>query len=114
MGQSAENRIEPRQVCESRLFAQITSCSETELVGTTFSCHTQDVSAGGLCITSENYVPEGAKLDLWVENGARPGKYFLTSDVRWVAPMEGSRCAMGLALQESPTTDIELWRQDHH
>ena len=113
MGQTAERRIEERQPCQSRLFVQITACDEPDLVGTTFSCHTQDVSPGGLCITSEAYVPAGAKLDLWVENGLRPGKYFLTGDVRWVAPLDGSRCALGLELQESPTTDIELWRQDH-
>jgi Tfp pilus assembly protein PilZ len=114
MNESAERRMEQRLARQDRLFAQITSCAETDLVGTTFSCYTQDVSAGGLCITSEAYIPSDAKLDLWVENSSRPGKYFLTSDVRWVAPMQGSQCAVGLELQPSPTTDIELWRQDHH
>lgn len=113
MGNGAERRVERRQAQESRLFVQITACPEPDLVGTTFSCHTEDVSPGGLRITSEAHVPQGAKLDLWVENATRPGKYFLTSDVRWVAPLDSGRCAMGLALQESPTTDIDLWRMDH-
>ena len=113
MNQSAERRMEMRRPSQNRLFAQITSCSDTDLIGTTFSCFTEDVSYGGLCITSETRIPEGAKLDLWVENTVRPGKYFLTSDVRWVAPLADSRCALGLELQASPTTDIDLWRQDH-
>ena len=114
MGQSAERREELREACQSRLFVQVTSCPETDLIGATFSCHTEDVSAGGLRISSDAQVPAGAKLDLWVEKSNRPGKYFLTSDVRWVAPNERGRCEMGLALMESPTTDIELWRRDHH
>ena len=113
MGRTAERRVEERQPCQSRLFIQITACAEADLVGTTFSCHSQDVSSDGMCITSEAFVPAGAKLDLWVENDTRPGKYFLTSDVRWVAPMDGNRCCIGLELQESPTTDLELWRRDH-
>lgn len=113
MGQTAERRDEDRMPCQSRLFVQITASEETDLVGTTFSCHTQDVSTGGLCITSEAYIPSGAKLDLWVENSTRPGKYFLTSDVRWVEALEGERYMLGLELRESPTTDIDLWREDH-
>ena len=114
MGQSAERRIEYRQACEDRLFVQVTSCNEPDLVGVTFSCKAIDVSSGGLCISSESYVPEGAKLDLWVENSTRPGKYFLTSDVRWVeAGSNGAGCQLGIELHESPTTDIDQWRQDH-
>lgn len=114
MNEVAERRIEQRQPREDRLFAQVTSCSEADLVGATFSCHTQDVSTGGLCITTDEFIPEGAKLDLWIENSRRPGKYFLTGDVRWSVTIEGARCAMGLELQASPTTDIETWRRDHH
>ncbi len=113
MSGTAERRLEARQASESRLFVQITACADTDLIGTTFSCHTQDVSAGGLRILSEAHVPQGAKLDLWVENALRPGKYFLTSDVRWVETLDTGDCSMGLVLQESPTTDIELWRMDH-
>ena len=102
MGRTAERRVEERQPCQSRLFIQITACAEADLVGTTFSCHSQDVSSDGMCITSEAFVPVGAKLDLWVENDTRPGKYFLTSDVRWVAPMDGNRCCIGLGITGKP------------
>lgn len=114
MSQAAERRIEYRAACDARLFAQITSSSEPDLIGTTFSCRAIDVSAGGLCLSSESFVPEGSKLDIWVENDSRPGKYFLTSDVRWVDTSgDTGGCTVGVELHESPTTDIDQWRQDH-
>ena len=113
MAQGAERRIESRETCEDRLFAQITACGRSDLIGTTFSCRASDASSSGLCLTSDVQIPAGAKLDLWIENSSRPGKYFLTSDVRWVETLTEGGCAIGVELQENPTTDINQWRQCH-
>lgn len=113
MNQGAERRIEVRSMSGERLFAQVTACDSQDLVGTTFSCSALDVSAGGLRIESDATIPEGSKLDLWVDSSYRPGKYFLTSDVRWSESSANGGCSMGIELLESPTTDIDQWRMDH-
>ena len=113
MNQRAERRIETRTASSVRLFVQVTSSHEQHLTGATFSCYALDVSSGGLRIASEAPIPEGSKLDLWVESSRRPGKYFLTSNVCWTEAAENGDCLMGLELMESPTTDIDQWRLDH-
>ncbi len=113
MNQGAERRIETRMASTERLFVQVTASAEKDLVGATFSCSALDVSAGGLRIVSEAPIPEGSKLDLWVDSTRRPGKYFLTSDVRWSEAVVNGDCFMGIELLESPTTDIDQWRLDH-
>lgn len=113
MNQSAERRTEERTASSERLFVQVTSSDEKHLVGATFSCYALDVSAGGLRIVSEAPIPEGSKLDIWVDRPRRPGKYFLTSDVRWSEASNEGDCFMGIELQDSPTTDFHLWRADH-
>ncbi len=113
MTQSAERRIEVRRNSSERLFVQITACDEQHLIGATFSCKALDVSIGGLRILSEAPIPDGSKLDLWVDSSRRPGKYFLTSDVRWSHEEKNGECSIGVELLESPTTDIQQWRQDN-
>ncbi|MFT7243334.1 MAG: hypothetical protein ACI82A_000677 [Candidatus Azotimanducaceae bacterium] len=113
MKQGAERRIETRTISSERLFVQVTSSEEKHLIGATFSCYSLDVSSGGLRIASEAPIPEGSKLDLWIESSRRPGKYFLTSNVRWSEAAANGDCFMGIELIESPTTDIDQWRLDH-
>jgi hypothetical protein len=113
MSPNAERRVDERTVSSERLFVQVTASEEPDLVGATFSCYALDVSASGLRIVSEAPIPEGSKLDLWVDSTRRPGKYFLTSDVRWTQASNDGDCFMGIELQESPTTDFHQWRADH-
>jgi hypothetical protein len=107
-----EQRLENRQGCDERLLVQIVESDNPELVGTTLSCRTLDVSSGGLRVTTDKEVPIGCQLDLWIDNASRPGKFFLTSDVRWV-----SRCTqdpgfeIGVALHDGAATDIKEWRR---
>ncbi|MEX2489634.1 MAG: PilZ domain-containing protein [Pseudomonadales bacterium] len=106
-----ENRKEYRKLTTERLFLQIVECpADPELVGTTLSCRTVDVSSGGLRIQSKDHIPEGCQLDLWVDNSARPGKFFLTSHVRWIRTVDG-QYEIGVALHNGSATDIEDWRQ---
>lgn len=113
MSQSAERRIQNRRKSSERLFVQITACVEQDMVGATFSCTAQDVSATGLRILCEAPIPNGSKLDLWVDSRLRPGKYFLTSDVRWTQEEKNGECSIGIELLDSPTTDFQQWRQDN-
>lgn len=113
MSQTAERRVDTRTASNERLFVQVTSSEEQHLVGATFSCYALDVSSSGLRIASEAPIPEGSKIDLWVESSRRPGKYFLTSNVCWSEAASNGDCFMGIELIESPTTDIDQWRLDH-
>lgn len=106
-----ESRKENRKSTTERLFLQVVECpADPELVGTTLSCRSVDVSCGGLRIESNSYIPEGCQLDLWVDNSARPGKFFLTSHVRWLRTVDG-QYEIGVALHNGSATDIEDWRQ---
>lgn len=109
----AERRREFRAQSNERLFVQITACETPELIGTTISCRVLDVSAEGMRISSDAVIPRGCKLDIWIDNAAQPGKYFLTSDVRWSEIGSDGKCYLGIQLQEGATTDIEDWRRAH-
>jgi hypothetical protein len=107
-----EKRREFRRESNERLFIQIVSCADEELVGTTISCEALDVSASGLRIVAEAAIPAGSQLDLWVDNSAGPGKFFLSSNVRWSHAVDKGFQA-GVELHDGATTDIEEWREMH-
>jgi hypothetical protein len=112
----AEQRQFKRRASSDRLFAQIVSCDEQpDLVGSTISCCARNVSAGGLRIQCYEYIPQGSQLDLWVDINSRPGKFFLTSDVRWVSKNIDAKYSfdLGVELHEGAATDIEEWRHIH-
>ena len=101
---------------KDKLFVQIVACEDRPiLVGSTVSCIAVDVSAGGIGIRSYKYIPKGSQLDLWVDIHSRPGKFFLTSDVRWIADKSDSHHSyqLGVALYDGAATDLEEWRQIH-
>jgi hypothetical protein len=113
---SEEKRQYKRVASNERLFAQIVACEDRpNLVGSTISCKAMDVSAGGMRIKSYQYIPKGSQLDLWVDIRSRPGKFFLTSDVRWVTEKSDSHHGfqLGVALHEGAATDFEEWRSIH-
>lgn len=105
-----DQRREDRRTSNERLFIQIVECSDNDLVGTTLSCHALDISSGGLRVRTDRFVPVGCHLDLWIDNSARPGKFFLTSDVRWIMTLENGY-EFGVQLHEGAATDIEEWRE---
>lgn len=111
-----EKRRYKRARSDDRLFAQIVACEDQpNLVGSTISCSAVDVSAGGIRLKSLEYIPKGSQLDLWVDINSRPGKFFLTSDVRWISEHNDSQYSyqLGVELHEGAATDIEEWRQIH-
>lgn len=105
-----DKRRELRRSSNDRLFVQIVKSHDQELVGTTISCRALDVSAGGLRIQAATLIPAGCQLDLWVDNSAGPGKFFLSSEVRWARILDGG-CEAGVELYDGAATDIAEWRQ---
>ena len=105
-----DKRKELRRDSRERLFVQIVKSSDQDLVGTTISCQVLDVSASGLRIQAATLIPPGCQLDLWVDNSAGPGKFFLSSEVRWARITDG-RCEAGVELYDGAATDIAEWRQ---
>jgi hypothetical protein len=105
-----DKRREFRRESSERLFVQIVTSEDRDLIGTTISCEAVDISASGLQIRTQVPIPVGCRLDLWVDNRASPGKFFLSSDVRWVAPVVSGFLA-GVELKDSPATDIEEWQR---
>ena len=112
-GQVSERRQDDRKESSERLFVQVIAAQEADLVGTTISCNALDISVSGLKIESPSLIPAGTKLDIWVDMAARPGKFFLTSDVRWSRTNEDGNCELGVELHDGATTDIAQWRQNH-
>ena len=104
-----DNRREDRVESNERLFVQIVTSDDQDLVGTTISCEALDVSASGMRIQTALPIPVGCQLDLWVDNSAGPGKFFLSSDVKWVKAVEG-RFQAGVHLFDGSATDISEWR----
>ena len=105
-----ETRREERHSSHERLFVQIVDCEDTDLIGTTICCDSMDVSVGGMRISSEVFIPEGSQLDLWIDINSGPGKFFLTSDVKWSTSSKDGRYEFGTQLREGAATDIGEWR----
>jgi hypothetical protein len=102
----ADNRRDIRRVSSERLFAQVVQSNDSDLVGTTLSCEATDISANRLKIVADRTLPVGCVLDLWVDDSRKPGKFFLSSDVRWSGENE-----FGVQLHNGTATDIEAWRK---
>lgn len=106
-----EQRRELRRRSNDRLFLQIVQSEDQDLVGTTISSNTLDASANGLKVASDQYIPVGCIIDLWVDDRVKPGKFFLSSEVRWISEDQSGSFALGVELLESAATDVQKWRE---
>lgn len=111
-----DKRLHPRLDSDDRLFAQVVLSAENpSLVGLTLACRAVNFSLGGLQFTSTESLPTGTLLDLWIDASNRPGKFFLSGEVRW-ARFHGlnssgeSGWSIGVQLRSSAATDYQLWR----
>ncbi|MBL4682223.1 MAG: PilZ domain-containing protein [Pseudomonadales bacterium] len=111
--QAQERRVDTRKTSNERLFIQIVFSNDPDLVGTTLSCKAKDVSSSGMRIECSSPIPEGCKIDIWIDVLDRPGKFFLTSDVMWSKEIDGVHCELGLELNDGSATDIAAWREVH-
>ena len=105
--------MHPRLESDDRLFTQIVlSPDEPDLVGTTLSCTAVNMSVGGIQFRTTRAVPVGTLLDLWVDVSSRPGKFFLSGEVRWSRPTNESdengmeMHFVGVQLRSGAATDI--------
>ncbi len=117
---SSDKRMHPRLESSDRLFTQIVlSADAPEAVGSTLSCHAVNLSVGGIQFRSNAPVPAGTLLDLWVDVSNRPGKFFLSGEVRWSRPTGEQDSAgqeqwfVGVQLKSGAATDIMDWREYH-
>ncbi len=112
-GIQEEQRAEPRDHSGERLFVQITQAGDKDLVGSTLSCKTVYSSANGIKFLTTEFIPVGSLVDLWVDEQARPGKFFLSGDVRWTQKVGHTSTIVGVRLQDGLATDIENWKEVH-
>ncbi len=105
-----EQRQDTRRASTERLFVQVVQSSDESKIGNTIACRALDVSVNGLRIRLDQEIPVGSVLDLWVDDSRKPGKFFLTSDVRWTIPATGDSFECGLKLHDGAATDVEAWR----
>ena len=115
-----DKRVHPRLESDDRLFTQIVlATDEPDLVGSTLSCTAVNMSMGGIQFRTNQPVPVGTLLDLWVDVAARPGKFFLAGEVRWSRPTSEvdengvSLYFIGVQLKSGAATDISDWRAYH-
>jgi len=108
-----DQRSEQRQTTGERLFVQITQASDKALVGKTMACRAIDASAHGIKFLADDFIPVSCLIDLWVDDKARPGKFFLSGDVRWTQKAGKASTVVGVRLKEGLATDIEGWKSSH-
>ena len=106
-----EQRKEFRRESNQRLFLQVVQCADHEMVGTTISCTALNVSASGLMVSCDLRIPTGSFIDLWVDDSSRPGKFFLSSEVRWETENQPGDHKIGVELLDGAATDIQEWRE---
>jgi len=113
MSNTKDRRQHTRQARDERVVVQIVSSTRDTLPpGTVVRCSTKDVSAQGLRIQLDQQVPEGFKLELWIEVSNHPSKFFLAGEVKWCQALEDSkRYLVGVELHEGETEDFKLWQE---
>jgi len=113
---SIDKRQHPRIDSDDRLFAQVVlSADDPTTVGLTFAGRAINFSLGGVQFICTESVPPGTLLDLWIDAANRPGKFFLSGEVRWtrfsgLRESGASGWSIGVQLRPSPATDYHLWR----
>lgn len=107
--QYVDRRRESRSESRARAFVQVVDCEVADLIGTTVSCCTVNISACGLKLQSESKIPIGSTLDIWIDISERPTKFFLSSDVRWSRDREDGSYELGVELRAGAMTDYKEW-----
>lgn len=108
-----DQRMEQRETTGERLFVQITQAGDKALIGKTMACRAVDASAHGITFLADDFVPVSCLVDLWIDDKARPGKFFLTGDVRWTQKAGKGSTVVGVRLNEGLATDIAGWKDAH-
>ena len=109
-----DRRRHLRTQSRDRLFAQIVAAPDRPaLVGITIAGIADNVSVGGLQFGTDREIPTGSHVDLWVDIHSRPGKFFLTGEVRWSREAEDGAWLIGVQLSQGTATDAEEWERYH-
>lgn len=74
------------------------------------ACETVDLSAKGLKIYMSEPVEQGLITDVLVEISGEDGRFFLTAEVKWIAPTgDDGWYFAGFEIFEADNTDYESW-----
>ena len=113
MSKGKEQRKHSRQSRGERVVVQImSSAHETLAPGTVVRCSTKDVSSQGIRLQLDHQLPEGLKLELWVEVASQPTKFHLAGEVKWCEALdEGERFMVGLELTEKDAEELDRWQE---
>lgn len=110
MTEILERRGDLRGAREERLFVKVVSsntASDTDSL--IISGATEDVSSSGLSLLVSENLPEGTRLELWVEIKGCLGKFLLTGLVRWCRPRAGE-FSCGIELIDEGISDLADWQ----
>lgn len=108
----AERRHEPRFGQHTRVFVEVCAADPDGLEPANVqTCHSLDLSAGGMRLDMAVSAPEGCLLRLFAEPpNDQQTALSLVGEVKWSRPTEqGYR--VGFELIDSQQSDIELWRE---
>lgn len=112
MSNVQNNRKNSRYARQDRLMSQVTaSIQSVDVDKVTTPGKTLDISKRGLRIRSNDSVPIGSMLDLWVEISGLKGKFYLSSEVRWSKLDDRLGHIMGVELREGLGSDIVQWER---
>ena len=96
----------------SRIFIELVSPSmcSTES-GKIVTCKTLNVSRGGVQVSMEHEVTEGAILQIGVQMPEKEDALYLAGEVEWCQPLDelGQRWAAGFKLMNANNSDIDSW-----
>ncbi len=106
-----DRRTSRRRSRDERLLVQIVSAEGApELAGATLPSRTCDVSAGGLALWLGQALQQGVRIELWVNVGGFPGKFFLCGEVRWSRAVSPDHLH-GIELIPVPGDDLARWQR---
>lgn len=109
-----ERRNVPRLIRDDQLFIQILTASEnTQLVGSTLSCSTLDISRQGIRLGVDYEAPVGSEIELWIDVKGNAEKYFLNGCIKWCYELDSDSAEfeLGIELVDKVLTDYSIWQE---
>jgi len=112
MSESTDRRNHPRLARDEKVVIQVvSSASDPSLTGLTVKCSTVDLSAQGLRVKLDKHVPEGYRLELFLQVTGHSRRFFLAGEIKWSREVEGEEGGYltGIELVDAPETDLSDW-----
>ena len=105
-----DQRNHKRQTRKEDAYLELTLDGEQGYIQKVIACETVDLSAKGLKIYMSEAVEKGLITDVLVEISGEAGRFFLTAEVKWIAPCgDDGWYFAGFEIFEADNTDFENW-----